>query len=179
METSETAARSVICPDCGHENPIWNTICARCGAEIQSSRSQSANTLKVKFDVDAGGRPGCVTAYAMLMGITGAALALGGLIGGIWSMADDDAGNGILILVGGLIGGGLYFLLTRGLWQMRNWARVLMLVFSGLGIASSVITMCASLSGDAGGAGFFTGLLSIIIPGIIFYWFYDNGRLFS
>jgi hypothetical protein len=54
-----------------------------------------------------------------------------------------------------------------------------MLVFSALSIVSSVVTMCESFSGADSGTGFFTWLLGMIVPGIIFYWFYDNGPLFS
>jgi len=179
METSETATRSLVCPECGHVNPSYRLQCAECGAMLTLPKRETQHRSYSNPSASTAKRPGCLAAYTVLMGIMSAALALGGLVGGVSMMSDGDAGSGLLVMAGGLIGGGLYFLLTRGLWRMRNWARILMLVLSALSIVSSVVTMCESLSGAASGTGFFTGLLGIIVPGIIFYWFYDNGHLFS
>lgn len=116
-------------------------------------------------------RPGCVTAYAILLGIGAASVALASFL------IAEDVGVGAPLI--GLVVAALYFLLIRGLWQMRNWARVLVLVFNGLGIAGNVVTICASLSADVGGIGILGSLAGLIIPGIVFYWFYSSRDLFS
>lgn len=124
-------------------------------------------------------RPGCVTAYAVLLGIAAVMLALAGWIGGSTLMSEGDDEIGLLLLVAGTIGAVLYFVIARGLWQMRNWARVLVMVVTGLGIAGNLITMCASITGNAAGVGIISGLISVVVGGIVFFWFYDNGYLFS
>lgn len=124
-------------------------------------------------------RPGCVTAYAVLLGIAAVFLVLGGWIGGSTLMSEGDDEIGLLIIVAGTIGAVLYFAIARGLWQMRNWARVLVMVVAGLGIAGNLITMCVSITGNAAGVGIISGLISVVVGGIIFFWFYDNAYLFA
>lgn len=124
-------------------------------------------------------RPGCVTAYAVLLGIAAVLLALGGWIGGGVLMSEGDDEIGPLILVAGTIGAVLYFVIARGLWQMRNWARVLVMVVAGLSIAGNLITICASMSSNAAGEAIISGLIGVVVGMIFFFWFHNNGYLFS
>jgi predicted amidophosphoribosyltransferase len=56
------SANTVICPSCGHKNPMWQTRCQQCGADLTSLTTPSSYMLE---------RPGCVTAYALLNAIVG------------------------------------------------------------------------------------------------------------
>lgn len=59
-------------------------------------------------------RPGCVTAYAVLLGAGAGLMAIGGMIGGILALGDDVAAGLVLMAVSSVLAI-LYFLLARGL----------------------------------------------------------------
>lgn len=119
-----------------------------------------------------GERPGCVTAYAVLLGIAGVIFALGGIL-----MSEGD--DGLLLFVGGIIGALLCFVLARGLWRMRKWARVLAMVVVGLGIAGNLLRISELFTGDISGQVLVSSVIGLFVGGIIVYWFYDNGHLFT
>lgn len=120
----------------------------------------------------AGERPGCITAYAVLLGFAGVIFALGGIL-----MSEGD--DGLVLFLGGIVGALLCFVLARGLWQMRKWARVLAMVVVGLGIAGNLFRMSGLFTGDISGQVLVSSVIGLFVGGIIFYWFYDNGHLFS
>ena len=111
-------------------------------------------------------RPGCVTAYAILLWIGAPAVVV---IGIVMALASRDL-FGLVVLIGFyfleralnidswnlfetvLIG--IYFWMAAalnvvagiGLWKMKNWGRILIIVLHSLGIAASVLLSgCATL----------------------------------
>jgi len=62
--------------------------------------------------------------------------------------------GGIVMIAFGVLG----FFIGRGLWNTRNWARILVIVFSALGVLSGLLTI---IGGD------FSGILGLIINGLI------------
>jgi uncharacterized membrane protein HdeD (DUF308 family) len=51
---------------------------------------------------------------------------------------------GILMLIGGIILIGLSvlsFFVARGLWKGKNWARIVSIIFAGIGVIFSIIAM--------------------------------------
>ncbi len=146
---------------------------------FSSSGRESQIMSPSEPSISAVERPGCVAFFAIPTAIISVlVIGFGGLYG-LSLIIEGNVGEGLLALLVSIGVGSLYLIFARGLWNMRNWARVIILVFSGIGLVGSVITMCTSLSGDAVGARFLAGLVGLIIPGIFFYWFYDNGNLFS
>jgi hypothetical protein len=135
-------------------------------------------------------RPGCVTAYAVLLFISAGLAALGGLIAGL-SMMSDSAyqfmGLGIMVVI--LIVAGLYFLLGRGLWQLKNWARIIVMILQGLGLLGSLLSMCnaLSLTSNPGFYGYQSdptgsiigGIVGLAIGGYILYWFAVHAEYFD
>lgn len=70
-------------------------------------------------------------------------------------------GAGLLTFVG-IIGLGfavLYFFIGRGLWKGQNWARIVVIIFSILGLLSGIIALI--------GKAYFQGIFALAIPGVI------------
>ncbi|MGD8623382.1 MAG: tetratricopeptide repeat protein [Anaerolineae bacterium] len=157
-------------------------------------------------------RPGCVTLYAALLGLSAACGLLGlipvvlGATGGS-SILSDPALTGelpipaaefqtlfstylaiaVAISVGSIA---LNLVQALGLWLMKNWARILVLILNGLGLVGLVIYLVGTLAGasllsgteglDSSLAFFACGpLLAIGLQGYILFWFWANGDLFN
>ena len=148
-------------------------------------------------------RPGCVTAYAILLWIGGALYALGALCVGFsgvmgaasYGSASDRASTGaasmgILLVIAACIG--LFALVPIitgvGLWKMKNWAWWLVVIFQSLGLAGALLSLCANVLVFASASGrqsssAVVGLLGALIGGAIsggiVYWFITNRALFN
>jgi len=70
-------------------------------------------------------------------------------------------GGGLFIVIGIIfIGLGILgFFIGRGLWKAKKWARILVIVFAGLGIISAITQM---VQGD-----FMSSIINLAINGII------------
>lgn len=151
-----------------------------------------------------GERPGCITLYAAWLAFSGAmgalsALALVALGPAVFSrLAIEESslpsgvGQGIVWAAAGimLVFSLAYLILAFGLWTMRNWARIIVLVLSILGLLATVGQAVASLTGmgqlaaQTGMSQMSTFFLCAIIPefaisGYIIFWFWANRELFS
>lgn len=136
-------------------------------------------------------RPGCVTVYAIFLGLGACLMITGGITGGFALMSERGqnygaAGLGVLVCASGLAF--LYGLLAIGLWQLKNWARITIIVLISLSILSSLLSVCIILSGyasygnESGAivAGRIIGaIIGLVISGFIVYWFATNGKYFS
>lgn len=105
-------------------------------------------------------RPGCVTAYAVL-------LFLGGALNLLGTLANLGSGGNVSILFIGLLLAGLAIMTGAGLWQMKIWGWWLAVAFQAVAIISSFIGGIAAIA------------VSLLINGAIFYWFYQNKKLFE
>lgn len=129
-------------------------------------------------------RPGCVTAYAILLWIGSGLAALGvvcvesgggGIFGGAIGTVEICLGLFILLLVAGGFAAGV------GIWQMRKWGLVLVLALQSLSIISATLSAMAFIADASSrslayGFGNFVGLA---INGYIIYWFITNRALFN
>lgn len=174
MEPQPNAPENgIYCSACGHNNPSWRTECEQCKTVLVSpDRIATAKTRE---------RPGCVTAYAILLGIAAGIFAISGIFGGFLM---PDAGLGFTLI--SLVIAGLFFLLVRGLWQLKNWARIIIIVLQSLGILGSLIQGCnvLNIATSYGFSGEITGaicgtVIGLGISGYIIYWFATNGEYFS
>jgi len=85
--------------------------------------------------------------------------ALAGLIGAV---------SGVVFLIGGLflVGiGVLIFVVGRGLWNARNWARIVVIVLSVVGILMSFANMFT---------GFIMGIITLAVNGLICWYMTTN-----
>lgn len=172
-----TAPQSAVvyCATCGFSNPTWRWECEKCHAQL-ARPAQPATALPHD-------RPGCLTAYAILLGIASGFIGLGGLAVGVVQVGQPgNAGAGLVTMTIAVTVGVLYGLLTRGIWRMRNWARVVVIVLQGIACAINVLSACASLStssSTASGPVLLAAFAGLAISGVIIYWFASHGEYFD
>jgi hypothetical protein len=136
-------------------------------------------------------RPGCVSAYAILLWIS-SALGLIGLfclISGLAPIFEGGLGLIELLLAGvGLVVLAVYVITGIGLWQMKKWGWALVVVMQGasliLGLLSmllAILTLAAS-GGDFAAsqpAALLSTFASALVNVFILYWFIKNRALFD
>jgi hypothetical protein len=111
-------------------------------------------------------RPGCVTLLVILtfLGIVGSALGVIVLVPRLSVMPAWFYPATVVLLV-------LYSLYGWGLWQMKQWARWVTIGLNVLSLLGAVLSLLAT---EAKGQ----AIASMIVPGIIVYWFAVNGHRF-
>jgi hypothetical protein len=147
-------------------------------------------------------RPGCVTLYAVLLFLSGGlgiffTLFLPSIFGNeafwqseAWREAEAIGAIGpneiaafrsylLYYLVFLFLYSFLTLLMGWGLWTMRNWARILLLVVQGLSLLSGLAGLFYGIAVSHGSL-IMCGLnfASLILPAWIFIWFLLNRRLF-
>lgn len=106
MPSGDLESLKVPCPSCGHLNYPGRLICDSCGADLPKTLETPAPPPAPKE------RPGCVTAYAILLGFVGLA--------------------GLIYRDIGLLTAALSIVIAYGLWKLKNWARILLIIFASL-----------------------------------------------
>jgi len=137
----------------------------------EPERTQSASRSASRPPEAAGARPGCVTAYAVLLGLVATSAAIVGLT------TEFDFAN--LFWLGMAI---LFGMAARSLWQMTNWARVLVILVHGFGILLCAVALLAVIA--AGNVSDGWEPISIIttsaaLSAWIIYWFATHGKMFK
>lgn len=129
-------------------------------------------------------RPGCVTAYALLLWIAGSLYIIGALCVGISGFGAIGGGLGSFEICLGL----LSLLLAAvpvaagvGIWQMRTWGWALVIVMQSLSILLAVLQIVVfTLAGAADNLSLFAGsIIGLAVSGYIVYWFAKNRALFD
>jgi len=109
-------------------------------------------------------RPGCVTAYALMLFLGAGLLTLGGIaLGG----SGDIDGPAVLLFVSL---GVAQLTIAIGLWRMRWWAPRLLIIVQGIGVAVSLISLLSE-----GSVGVLAG---VAINIYLISWFARNDRQF-
>jgi hypothetical protein len=156
-------------------------------------------------------RPGCVTLYTVLAALSGTLALLVGVVlaiagprlvsylqgksiplaQGLLESVQGPLGTAIWIAAGlALLTAVVSLVIAAGLWQMRNWARIVVVVGNILGVVSvvcPVVVLFVTLSNiftTSLLAGLPTGLLVIPLAGLALllaaaYWFATNRELFD
>jgi hypothetical protein len=106
-------------------------------------------------------RPGCVTAFAILMGIVAALSVLGSVISAVLEPFTDE--GRVIEIFTALVLAVLYITVAVGLWRLQNWARIAVIVLQSLG----TLILIALLFG---GVGAFS-LLGLVFGIYSIYWF--------
>jgi hypothetical protein len=200
MNISPNSKTDVItCPGCGHQNPIWNTTCEKCYKKLSNSAVSDITNRRIIRS-----RPGCITAYAILIFIGAGFTALSGLILATLFFVGTKGTDINTQLFGGRDIGAvgtiglfvmlgiiafitlLYIVLGWGLWNLKNWARWIVIVLTGMGICGNLLSFIqpfirssANSQGTPIIATISGGLFSIVLSGIIIYWFSTNGDYFN
>lgn len=120
-------------------------------------------------------RPGCVTAYAVLLWLGSASLLLGSLS----SFSDPTLGPAAAVCPGlfalGLIAIGF------GLWRMQKWGWWLVVIIQSLGVAAALLNLVSGLflTEGSGGTLILYGVVAGAVSGGILYWFINNRHEFA
>ena len=131
-------------------------------------------------------RPGCLTAYALLLLVSAGLAGVGMVLGGV-AQASKDFAVGTALILGGAITAGQIGSLARGLWRLRNWARMVVIVVQGLTVVVYALGVVVSLAGPAVPgiaqfdpvAGLCSAVVGLAISGSILGWFARNRKLFD
>jgi hypothetical protein len=200
---------TVQCPSCGSYNDDTAAVCYFCKKPLPVSPDRAGKISSLPAAAIGTGerrrgiayqRPGCVSAYALLT-LLGGGL---GILAFILFLVNPSTFNfsdlsaqlrntgeidpdllrilpayWVFILISMLIFSLLNLFVGWGLWTMRNWARVYILVTQGLGVLSGIPLLFFSIMASKGNICVCGGyLLPLIISGYIFLWFLENRRLF-
>ncbi|MFZ6030830.1 MAG: hypothetical protein ACOYYS_24250 [Chloroflexota bacterium] len=143
MKNKRTIPQSgdIACPRCGRHNPSWYASCEKCGARLTLTATGGPVPAAVgRLEK----RPGCVTVYAALFGLTAALIIIVGLLYGFLSMSNRTMSvpMGFTYIVVSMLVGGFYYTLSDGLMKQRNWARLVVIAIQGLGIAVPLLAIC-------------------------------------
>jgi hypothetical protein len=159
---------------------------------LKSSVPLAQPSIPATISTDRFKRPGCVTAYAILLILGAGLFAFMGFFGNS-AFTSYDALLRVIAPPLLLILAVLYVASAIGLWQLKNWARILIMVLTGLTVVSSsflvvrVFTPPPYEIPDYAIALFLAKrgislILNLIIIGIsttIFSWFRKNGKYFT
>jgi hypothetical protein len=116
-------------------------------------------------------RPGCVTAYAILLGIAAVVSCMAGFL----LLFARDGIQGLSSIVFAAVIAALYFVIARGLWLLRNWARIVVIVLQVL----SVLGILSQLPNNSSGLVLIVAVFGLAIAAYILYWFASHGEYFE
>ena len=186
------------CLNCGHPNPLWAVTCEKCYKKLNPVDGVDFSKVRINRS-----RPGCVTAYAVFLFFGAGTMALAGVIFALLFFGNTNGASSIWTRMGfaplgapGTIGISLilgltmlfiifYIVIGWGLWNLKNWARILVIGLHSLGLCSALYSIFSVIFNFANkGAGspmvsISGGLFNLIVAGIIIYWFSTNGDYFN
>lgn len=129
-------------------------------------------------------RPGCLTAYVLVLWLGGVAYLVLTFMLAFTNRLEAVSAGGLgpfLALCAGVLA--LLPIITGlGLWRMKGWAWVLVIVFHGLGVSLSLLNLLSSLSLGAGQetvGPLLTAVMGTAVNGGLVYWFAQNRHLFA
>jgi hypothetical protein len=111
-----------------------------------------------------------VTTYAILLGITAIVI----FAAGIFSFSEGGVED-LAFMVFAAVVAALCFVIARGLWLLRNWARIAVIVLQGLSVLGNLFQIPNSSSGLS----LIREALGLAIGAYILYWFASHGEYFS
>ncbi|MBX3058973.1 MAG: hypothetical protein KF770_21105 [Anaerolineae bacterium] len=139
------------------------------------------NYAELKPAVD---RPGCVTAYAVLLWLAAAVYICGALTVGVFSLSDTNmAAIGLILALIVAAFAVIPILMGIGLWKMTMWGWWLVVISNGLGVMGGLLNLLGGmllLTEDPTAIATLCGaVIGLAINGYILYWFITNRVLFG
>ncbi|MEM7031734.1 MAG: hypothetical protein AAF629_19425 [Chloroflexota bacterium] len=150
----------LVCPKCSHPNTAWRSQCEQCREPLRPGVVPIYATPKNKIVSDK--RPGCLTAYLIILIIASLLAIPLSLI-----LIDDYDLRGWIMLPAAIIN----IVLVWGLWRLREWARILFIVLTGISTAIGVLSLLV--------LGNYGVIIGIVINIVLIRWFWNNDYYFS
>lgn len=91
-------------------------------------------------------RPGCVTIYAILLFLGAASFLCGGIFGSTSPLTESVGQFKLAAGISMALAGVFMLILGIGLWQLKNWARIAMIVMQSLAIVGSIFSALTALT---------------------------------
>ena len=115
-----------------------------------------------------------MTAYAILLGIAAVVSCMAGFF--LPANSRDGIGiQGLSSIVFAAVIAALYFVIARGLWLLRNWARIVVIVLQVL----SILGILSQLPNNSSGLVLIVAVFGLAIAAYILYWFASHGEYFE
>jgi hypothetical protein len=142
-------------------------------------------TLDLISSLEDQERPGCVTAYAIFLWFGSVLIALSAIFSFAFAPAKISGGAMVVVLLLGMTL--VLAAIGIGLWQLKNWARITLIVLLSLGILFNSITAITAMVAPENLGDFGNQQAPAIICGFVFglainlwmiTWFARNGRYF-
>jgi hypothetical protein len=137
--------------------------------------------------IEAKTRPGCLTIYATLLFLGSASFLCIGIFGSISPLLESEdfpsqAAGITMALVGAFM-----FILAIGLWYLKNWARIAVIVMQSLGIVMSIFSVYTALTTTSTALNqnispiltIAVAIIAISLQITIISWFIRNGHYFK
>lgn len=178
-QSHQIPGQNIICSRCGHSNPAWYAACEKCNERISLVNSGQAPVSRKKAEERIRRRPGCVTAYAIILALAGSLFVIYGLVIGLVGTSDlaEIPLEGTIIICTYLGIAGFQYILAYGLWNLKNWARIIIIIIQGLSVILSILstTILASFGYTRTlGENIIGIIVSLLVSGYILYWFVIN-----
>ena len=166
-------AKLKTCSKCGEANASTDRHCFACGANLGDTKPSSDQDAVDIARQHPKKRPGCITAFAVWLFLSGigtlirAVPAIAIITQDLASIRERGDTFSIIMTVSYSLDALLSLLTAWGLWQMKNWARILTIVELSL-----AILICFVLNPGL-------GAVALLIFGYVVYWMASHGELFG
>jgi hypothetical protein len=132
-------------------------------------------------------RPGCVTIYVILLFLGSISFLCGGIFGSISPLTEPEGFPALAAGISMAFVGAFMLILAIGLWFLKNWARIAVIVIQSFGIIMSIFSAYSALTTTSTAisqdlAPSFTIVVAVIAISLqvtIISWFVRNGHYFS
>jgi hypothetical protein len=132
-------------------------------------------------------RPGCVTIYAILLFLGSASFLCGGIFGSLSPLIESEGFTNLAAGISMGLVGVFMLILGIGLWQLKNWARIAVIVMQSLGILGGIYSTYAVLTTTSSAPSLtvspvltiVVAIIAIALQIAIISWFVRNGQVFS
>jgi len=177
------------CPSCGRPVSASRTTCDHCGAALLQELPEPLvlpeppKPYPIPLE-----RPGCLTAYATLLALGGVSMILGAIDAWLHPLLYRYSDTIIddLVLCGiPPVSAIINFLVAYGLWNTRNWGRILAIAYCSLGIVVTLVGWIIGIIRSGQWYGFGAGVVStFIVAGLIIniaivVWLIQNKQYFD
>jgi hypothetical protein len=184
------------CAECGGEvidlHVVSNLIQSPAPSQPASQSVTAATTPQPGVapsypSIEAKTRPGCITIYAILLFLGSASFLCGGIFGSTNPLIESEVFSSLAAGISMGLMGVFMLLLAIGLWRLKNWARIAVIIMQSLAIIGSIFSAYKALTTTSTSLNqnvspvltIVVAIIAISLQITILSWFARNGRYFG